>query len=243
MHRSEDRRARADHDTRLAARDPLALVAALCVGQPRVQDRDRVAETRAEAADGLRRQGDLGDEHDRPEPALERRRRGLEVDLGLAAAGRAVEQEVAAAGVECGDNRRHRRDLVVAQPLRLGLALERLPLARRRLLLAPGRPHRRDELERPRRCRAVVLGEPEREIHQRRRQLVHDLLDRPRVDTVRRRLDDVHDHPARAATPERHRDDRALARAVRQLVGELAPAERARGDERDYGAEAQAVET
>ena len=51
VHRREDRRARADDDTRLAGRDPFALVAALCVGQPRVQDRDRVAETRAEAAD------------------------------------------------------------------------------------------------------------------------------------------------------------------------------------------------
>ena len=87
-HRREDGRARADDDPRLAGRDPLALVAALGVGQPRVQDRDAVAEAGAYAADRLRRERDLGHEHDRPEPALERRRAGLEVDLGLARAGR-----------------------------------------------------------------------------------------------------------------------------------------------------------
>src|SRR6185503_9014146 len=58
-HRREDRRARADDDAGLAARDPLALVAALGVGQPGVQDRDAVAEARADAADGLRRERDL----------------------------------------------------------------------------------------------------------------------------------------------------------------------------------------
>jgi len=43
--------------------------------------------------------------------------------------------------------------------------------------------------------------------------------------------------PRARRTSERHRDDRALARAVRELVGELPPAQGARGDERDYGAE------
>src|SRR5438552_14508407 len=79
-HRREDRRARADDDARLAARDPLALVATLRVRQPRVQDRDAVAEARADPADRLRRKGDLGHEHDPPEPALEQRGAGLEVD-------------------------------------------------------------------------------------------------------------------------------------------------------------------
>ena len=97
VHRREDRRASADDDPRLAARDPLALVAALGVGQPRVQDRHGVAEAGAKAADRLRRERDLRHEHDRAQPTLERGRRGLEVDLGLAAAGRPVEQEVAAA--------------------------------------------------------------------------------------------------------------------------------------------------
>ena len=85
---------------RLARDDPLALVAPLGLGQARVQDGDAVAEARPEAAEGLRRERDLRDEHDRAAPALERGRAGLEVDLGLAAAGRAGEQQVAAAGVE-----------------------------------------------------------------------------------------------------------------------------------------------
>ena len=63
--RREDGRARADDDRRLAGDDPLALVAPLRVGQRRVQDGDAVAEAGPEAAEGLRRQRDLGDEHDR----------------------------------------------------------------------------------------------------------------------------------------------------------------------------------
>ena len=153
-----------------------------------MEDRDRVAEAGPEAADGLRRERDLGHEHDRPEPPLERRRGGLEVDLGLAAAGRPVEQEVAAAAVERADDPRERRLLVGAQRVRRGLALERLPLDRRRLLLAALPPHRRDQLERARRRRAVVVREPERQIDERRRQLVHDALHRQRLDPGRRRV-------------------------------------------------------
>ena len=94
--RREDRGARADDDARLAARDPRTLVAPLGVGERRVEDRDPVAEARAHPADRLRRERDLGHEHDRPEAALEHRRARLQVHLGLAGAGRAVEQEVAA---------------------------------------------------------------------------------------------------------------------------------------------------
>ena len=61
-----------------------------------MEDRDPVAEAGAEAADGLRRQPDLGDEHDRAQPPLERRVARLEVHLGLAAAGRAVQEEIRA---------------------------------------------------------------------------------------------------------------------------------------------------
>ena len=46
--RREDRRARADADPRLAAAQPVPLVAALARAQPRVQHRDPVAEARAE---------------------------------------------------------------------------------------------------------------------------------------------------------------------------------------------------
>ena len=96
----EDRGARADDDAGVAEGDPLALVAPLGLAERRVQDGDCVAEARGEAGERLRRQRDLGHEHDCAAAAREGVLAGAEVDLGLAAAGRAVEQEVAAARVE-----------------------------------------------------------------------------------------------------------------------------------------------
>ena len=64
-----------------------------------MEDRHAVAEPLPDASDRLRRKRDLGHEHDRPEPALERGSAGLEIHLGLARAGRPVEQQVARAGV------------------------------------------------------------------------------------------------------------------------------------------------
>ena len=171
-HRREDRRPRTDDDPRVTAGDPLPLVAALGVGQARMQERHRVAEARAEAADGLRRKRDLRHEHDRAQPALERGRRGLEVDLRLAASGRSVEQEVAAAPVESADDPLERSLLVGAQVLGSGLALERLPPNGRALLLSTPPPHGRDQLQRTRGRRAVVVRQPQREIDERGRQLV-----------------------------------------------------------------------
>ena len=107
--RREDRRACADDDRRLAGRDALALVAPLGVGQRGVEDRDAIAEARTEAADRLRRERDLGHEHDDAAAALERRGGGLEVHLGLAAPGRPVQQDVAAVAVERGDDPLDRR--------------------------------------------------------------------------------------------------------------------------------------
>src|SRR5205823_5615492 len=92
-HRREDRGARADHDTRLARGDPLALVPALGLAEARVQDGDAVAEPRLEATERLRCQRDLGDEHDRAEPALEHRGAGAQIHLGLARAGRPRSEE------------------------------------------------------------------------------------------------------------------------------------------------------
>ena len=105
---------------------------------------------------------------------------------------------------------------------RLGLAAERLPLRRRRLLLAPLRRHRRDECECARRRRAVVVGEPERELDERRWQLADDRLDRPRLDAVRRRVDELGDDAARPRAAERHAHDRADPDVVGHLVGERA---------------------
>ena len=181
-HRREDRRARTDDDARLAARDPLALVAALCLGERRVQDRDALAEALPHASHRLRCERDLRHEDDRAEPALEHRRAGLEVHLGLARAGCAVEQEVAALA---RDDPVDGSALRLRQRHRLRLAAERLALRRRCLLLAPLRRLRRDERERACRRRAVVVGDPERELDERRGDLADHRLDRARVDARR----------------------------------------------------------
>ena len=148
LHRREDRRARADHHPRLAAGDPLALVAPLGLAQAGVQDRDRVAEARAETTDRLRRERDLGDEHDRPEAALEGRCRRLEIDLGLAAPGRAVEQEVSAPLVERGRHPGERQLLRLAQRLRLRLSLQSGQTLHQRVVV-DGRAARRASRRQP----------------------------------------------------------------------------------------------
>ena len=112
------------------------------------------------------------------------------------------------------------------------------PRARRRdadaPLAAPLRVVRRDERERARRRRAVVVGEPQREIDERRRQRLGDALDRRRLDAVRRRDVDLGDDAAPPRVAEPHLDDRALLRLVRHLVRER-PRDRARGHERIDG--------
>ncbi len=85
--RREDRGAGTDDDTGLTRRDPLPLVAPFRLGPGGVQHGDAVAEPGAEPADGLRRERDLGDQHDRSSPTLDRDRARLEVDLRLAGAG------------------------------------------------------------------------------------------------------------------------------------------------------------
>ena len=99
-HRREDGRARSDDHRRLARDDPLALVAPLGLGQPRVEHGDPVAEASLEAPERLRRERDLGDEHDRAPASLERGGARLEIDLGLAAA---------RSPRRAGDGRRRRR--------------------------------------------------------------------------------------------------------------------------------------
>ncbi len=148
-HRGEDRRAGADHDAGLAGCDPHALVPPLRLAERGVQDRDPVAEAGAEAADRLRRQPDLGDEHDRAHPPLERRVARLEVDLRLAAAGRAVQEEIRAEPlVHRADDPPHRGLLRLAERRRLRLAAQRLARGGLRTLGAPGPLDRRDQLER-----------------------------------------------------------------------------------------------
>jgi hypothetical protein len=235
-HRREDRRPRADHHASLAACDPLALVAPLRIAQGRMEDRDPLAEPSAKAPDRLRRERDLRHEHDRPQPSLERSRTRLQVDLGLPATGGAVEQEMAAAGVERRDDALDGGRLRLRQRGRRRLARQRLAsLGRRRLLLSPLARLRSDERERPRRRRAVVVGEPQREVDERRRNLVNDRLDRHRRHTCRSGTVDVDDDAALAAATEPHRDDGALPHPCRHLVRERLRQRSCRDERNDLG--------
>ncbi|MEH3055219.1 MAG: hypothetical protein PGN13_14665 [Patulibacter minatonensis] len=93
VERCEDGRARADDDPRLAAADPPPLVAARPLAEAGVQHGDDIAEALLEAVHDLRGESDLGHEHEHGAAGLERRARGAQVHLGLAAAGHAVQQE------------------------------------------------------------------------------------------------------------------------------------------------------
>ena len=93
LDRREQRRARADRDRRGAAAQPLPLLEPLARAQAAVQHRERVAEAAAQPREDLVRERDLGHEHERPPARVERGGDRAQVDLGLAAAGDAVEQE------------------------------------------------------------------------------------------------------------------------------------------------------
>src|SRR5438552_352892 len=85
-----------------------------------MENGDAVAEAQPEAAERLRRERDLRNEHDR---AASARKRGLaraHIDLRLAASGRAVQKDVAAAAVE-----------QLADPLQRTLLLRRDAFRRR----------------------------------------------------------------------------------------------------------------
>ena len=167
-HGREDGGTSPDDDARLAARNPLALVAPLGITERRVQDGDAVAEACCKPTDGLRRERDLGDEHDCAEPASECGGTGLEVDLRLAASRRAVQENViSAAGERCRDLF-DRRALGRGELFGLGLSRERIAGRRRPSLASPGSSVRCDERQRPRRSGAVVLRNPQRELDERR---------------------------------------------------------------------------
>ena len=186
----------------------------------------------------LRRERDLGHEHDRAEPALERRLAGPQVDLGLAAAGRAVEQEV---------RRRRRRAPPTIRASAASCAVgqrARAPPRRRATRGSPGwrrspralRASRRDERERARRRRAVVVGEPEREVDERRRDrpdtLDGDRLDPPAAPRPRARRR----RRARRARPNGTDTTAPFSSPSARYVN--GPRESARGDERIDGGEA-----
>ena len=91
--RREHRRTRTEHHPGLAAEHALPLVEPLAVSQTAVQHGQQVAEAAVKMGFELRGQGDLRHEHERGLPLVEAVAHRLQVDLGLAAAGHAMEQE------------------------------------------------------------------------------------------------------------------------------------------------------
>jgi hypothetical protein len=193
-----------------------------------VEHGDAVAEAGSEAAERLRCERDLRNEHDRAAAAGERRAASLQIDLGLATSRGAAEEQVAASRLQQLRDPRDRRGLRRGQLRRLGLPRE--PLSGRAPLAPAHAQARSHELERPGRRRAVVAGDPEREIDERRRQLVEHALDRCCSDPWRSLDAGLHDDSARRAAAEANGDDCSLADAVRHLVGERT-CDRARRDE------------
>ena len=235
--RREDGRPGADDDRRLAGDDPLPLVPPLGLREAGVEQRNPVAEARAEAAERLRCQRDLGHEHDRAPAGSEGGLAGADVDLGLAAAGRAGEEDVPAPTRKEAFDSLERALLRLGKPVRRRLGGE----TRRRRDLAPLaaalRLVRRDQRERAGRRRAVVVREPEREIDERRGKRLEHALRRDRLDVGRRLGVGVDDHAAAPGVAEGDREDGALLHLVPDLVRER-PREGARADDRVDGGEA-----
>ena len=92
LERREHRRARADDDVHVAAADALPLIVPLAVREAAVLDGDAVAEALAEERRDDRRERDLRHEHEHAPARVADARREPQVDLGLAAAGDAVQQ-------------------------------------------------------------------------------------------------------------------------------------------------------
>jgi hypothetical protein len=107
LDRREDRRARSDADARLTVAKPAPLVVALSRRQGGMQDGEAIAKTSTEAGHRLRGEPDLGNEDDRPPALGQSRLNRREVDLGLARAGDAVQEQLAVGSrgsVERGDD-------------------------------------------------------------------------------------------------------------------------------------------
>jgi hypothetical protein len=104
-HRREHREARSQNDAGLAARGAEPCARARDVFQCAVHERKpRVRERGAKACFELRRKTDLGNEDERLKAALQDARGEVKVDLGLAAARHAVQQECAKAALSALDD-------------------------------------------------------------------------------------------------------------------------------------------
>ena len=196
----------------------------------RVQHGDAVAETRTEPAHGLRRERDLGDQHDRSSPALDRTRARLEVDLRLAGAGWPMQKEMATARPESGDDPVDRVALCRGESLRLRLAGERIASRWLVSLTASSPFSRSDQRECSSGCRPVVVGEPEGELHERSRNTIDDAAGVRDLDPGGSGDPELDNHASERSATEADRDHIAPLDLVGDLVGERA-AESPRRDE------------
>ena len=232
LDRGEDRRPCSDDHARVPGCDPLALVTPLRLGQGRVQDGHAIAEARSEAAECLRREGDLGDEHDRAEPPFEGGLAGSQIDLRLPAPGLAVE-EIVRRPAERPDHLREHTLLRLGQRVGTRLAHEILCARPPLCTGAPLAGRRGYERECPRRGGAVVVREPEREVDERLRDRPEHLRDGDRLDVLGHLVLERDDDAPALGAPECDRDDRPALEAVGQV--REGPGESAGGDERIDG--------
>ena len=158
---------------RLAIAQAPPLGVALAGRQLGVQHGNRLAEAFDEAPDDLRRECDLGHEHDRPPALLERCGGGAQIDLCLARAGDSVEQALLGPPLrERVEQRDEHGMLLVGQLRRTGAARADREVARAgdRPALAPAEPARgpgrQHQAERPRDRGAVLGGDPFGELHE-----------------------------------------------------------------------------
>jgi hypothetical protein len=107
--------------------------------------------------------------------------------------------------------------LLVGERRRSGFSGELVLDAPPRSALSARARRRRDESERTGRGGAVVVGEPEGEVDERRRDRADDALDGDRLDVFRSLLLEADDDAAAAGTAERDRDDRALLEPVGEV--------------------------
>ena len=120
-HRGEDRTASADDHLHLAVGNPLPLPMPFGVAEVAVQH-GHPLEPRAEPLQGLRREADFRDQHDRLPAETDHLLDGLDVDFRLAAAGNPVDQDgLLPPAVQGLEDRLEGRLLVVVEhpPLRL----------------------------------------------------------------------------------------------------------------------------
>jgi len=92
-HGAQDRRACAHHQPQLTGTNPPPLIIPLTTGEAAMHDGDRVRMSGSKAADDLRRQRDLWHQDDGAKALSQHLLRCTQVELGLATAGDALQQE------------------------------------------------------------------------------------------------------------------------------------------------------